>query len=141
MPELSVIVPVYNVAPYLKGCVDSILSQTFSNFEVILVDDGLPDRCGAMCDEYAAKDPRVFVIHQPNGGLSAARNAGLDHSFAASDRQWVTFIDSDDWVYQGYLERLYTAATENKGAIAVCEFIKTNGKISQEPFTGAVGAL
>lgn len=78
MPIISVIVPVYNVEPYLRQCVDSILAQTFTDFELILVDDGSPDNCGAICDEYAEKDRRIHVIHQANGGLSAARNAGLD---------------------------------------------------------------
>ena len=76
--KLSIIVPVYKVEPYLRRCVDSILAQTFRDFEVILVDDGSPDNCGAICDEYAAKDARVKVLHKANGGLSDARNAGLD---------------------------------------------------------------
>ena len=94
MPQISVIVPVYKVEQYLSACVDSILTQTFRDFELILVDDGSPDNCGAMCDAYAAQDPRVRVIHQQNGGLSAARNAALD--IAAGE--YVTFIDSDDIV-------------------------------------------
>ena len=94
MPQISVIVPVYNVQRYLRRCVDSILSQTFSNLEVILVDDGSPDRCGAICDEYAAADPRVKVIHKPNGGLSSARNAGIE----AAAGEYLAFVDSDDWL-------------------------------------------
>ena len=73
MPQISVIVPVYNVEKYIHRCIDSILTQTFTDFELILVNDGSPDNCGAICDEYAAKDPRIHVIHQPNGGLSIAR--------------------------------------------------------------------
>ena len=76
MPQISVIVPVYKVDPYLRRCVDSILGQTFTDFELILVDDGSPDTCGAICDEYAQRDARDHVIHQKNGGLSAARNVG-----------------------------------------------------------------
>ena len=76
-PKISVIVPVYKVESYLSKCIDSILSQTFSNFELILVDDGSPDRCPEICDMYAIRDKRIQVIHQPNGGVSAARNAGL----------------------------------------------------------------
>ena len=91
---ISVIVPVYKVEPYLRKCVDSILNQTYSNLEVILVDDGSPDNCGAICDEYAAKDSRVKVIHKENGGLSDARNAGLD----AMRGEYVAFVDSDDWI-------------------------------------------
>ena len=78
MPEISVIVPVYKVEKYLERCVDSILGQSFSDFELILVDDGSPDTCGEICEKYAKSDSRVVVIHQQNGGLSCARNAGLD---------------------------------------------------------------
>ena len=78
MPNVSVIIPVYQVEPYLRRCLDSVLGQSYADFEAILVDDGSPDRCGAICDEYAAKDARIRVIHKENGGLSSARNAGLD---------------------------------------------------------------
>ena len=122
MPQISVIVPVYNVEPYLPRCVDSILVQTFTDFELILVDDGSPDNCGAICDEYAAADARVHVIHQPNGGLSAARNAGIDWAFANSDSKWLAFVDSDDWVHPQYLELLYKAVQENGTLISACEF-------------------
>ena len=91
-PELSVIVPIYKVEPWLRRCVDSILNQTFKDFECILVDDGSPDNCGAICDEYAAADPRIRVLHQQNGGVSAARNAGL----AVAAAPWIAFCDSDD---------------------------------------------
>lgn len=111
MAMISVIVPVYKVEPYLRKCVDSILGQTFRDFELILVDDGSPDNCGKICDEYAVTDSRVKVIHQQNGGLSAARNAGIDWMFANSDSEYVTFIDSDDWVESVYLERLYEGMT------------------------------
>lgn len=110
MPKISVIVPVYNVEPYIHRCIDSILHQSFSDFELILVDDGSPDNCGHICDEYAQKDARVHVIHQKNGGLSAARNAGIDWAFANSDSQWITFIDSDDWIDRHYLEYLSKGA-------------------------------
>ena len=79
MPEISVIVPVYKVEQFLHRCVDSILCQSFQDSELILVDDGSPDNCGAICDAYAAQDSRVYVIHQKNGGLSAARNTGIDY--------------------------------------------------------------
>lgn len=107
MAKISVVVPVYKVEPYLRKCVDSVLGQTFRDFELILVDDGSPDNCGKICDEYATRDARVKVIHQVNGGLSAARNAGIDYVMAQSKSEYITFIDSDDWVVDTYLERLY----------------------------------
>ena len=103
-PLISVIVPVYKVEPYLRKCADSLLCNTFTDFELILVDDGSPDRCGEICDEYARQDSRVHVIHQANGGLSAARNAGIEWCLCNSESKWVTFIDSDDWVTKDYLE-------------------------------------
>ena len=127
MPKISVIVPVYKVEKYLKRCVDSILSQTFTDFELILVDDGSPDNCPIMCDEYARRDKRVHVIHQVNGGLSAARNTGIDWAFANSDSEWLTFIDSDDWVHEKYLELLYRAVIETGASVSVCANQRTNG--------------
>ena len=100
MPKVSVIVPVYKVESYLRKCVDSILGQSFSDFEVILVDDGSPDNCGAICDDYATRDQRVKVIHKINGGLSDARNVGLD----AAIGQYICFVDSDDWIEQDLLK-------------------------------------
>ena len=94
MPLVSIIVPVYRVEPYLHRCVDSILAQTFTDFELILVDDGSPDNCGAICDEYAQKDLRVRVVHKENGGLASARNAGLDVAVGS----YILFADSDDYV-------------------------------------------
>ena len=111
MPTISVIVPVYKVEPYLNRCVDSILRQTYQDFELILVDDGSPDRCGEICDEYARQDSRVHVIHKENGGLSDARNAGIDWVEANSDSRWLIFADSDDWVHPELLARLLDAAT------------------------------
>lgn len=133
MPQISVIVPVYKVEPYLHRCVDSILAQTFTDFELILVDDGSPDNCGAICDEYAAKDERVRVIHQKNGGLSAARNAGIDWAFANSDSAWLAFVDSDDWVHPQYLEKLYRAAAESGVKLAVCAYIETETEVRHAP--------
>lgn len=94
MDLISVIVPVYKVEPYLNRCVDSILAQTYQNLEVLLVDDGSPDGCGAICDAYARQDSRVRVIHKKNGGLSSARNAGLDEARG----EYLAFVDSDDWI-------------------------------------------
>lgn len=128
MSIISVIVPVYKVEPYLRRCVDSILGQTFTDFELILVDDGSPDNCPAICDEYARKDTRVHVIHQENGGLSAARNAGIDWAFANSDSQWLTFVDSDDWVHPEMLERLLNAALDHHVAVSICGYAETKGE-------------
>ena len=99
-PLVSVIIPVYKVEDYLAECVDSVINQTYRNLEIILVDDGSPDGCGAMCDAYAAQDGRVRVIHRPNGGLSAARNSGMD----IATGEFITFLDSDDWMYRGTIE-------------------------------------
>lgn len=126
MPQISVIVPVYRVEPYLRRCVDSILNQSFGDFDLILVDDGSPDYCGAICDEYAKQDSRVHVIHQPNNGVSAARNAGMDWAFTNSDSQWIAFIDSDDWVHRDYLKLLLTAAEKNGTPMAVCRCFWTD---------------
>ena len=106
MPIVSIIVPVYKAESYLHRCVDSILSQTFRDFELILVDDGSPDRSGGICDQYAAKDSRVRVIHQENGGPAVARNTGIDWAFANSDSQWQMFVDSDDWIHPEMLRYL-----------------------------------
>ena len=103
---VSVIVPVYKVEKYIHRCVDSILSQTFRQFELILVDDGSPDNCSTICEEYALVDDRIRVIHRENGGLSAARNSGIEWVLANSDSQWLTFIDSDDWIHPQFLEVL-----------------------------------
>jgi glycosyltransferase involved in cell wall biosynthesis len=100
--------------------VDSVLNQTFKDFELILVDDGSPDNCPAICDEYTQNDNRVVVIHQKNGGLSAARNAGIDWAFANSDSQWLTFLDSDDFWYERYLEVMLLAVTECQTYISTC---------------------
>ena len=103
MPEISVIVPVYKSEAYLPRCIESILAQTFTDFELILVDDGSPDNCGAICDEYAIRDRRIRVIHKENGGASSARNAGLDVAIG----DYIAFIDSDDTVSDAYLEELF----------------------------------
>ena len=102
-PLISIIVPCYNVEAYLPKCVDSILSQTYSNLEIILVDDGSPDRCGDICDEYAKRDCRIRVIHKKNGGLSDARNVAID----IAKGEYITFVDSDDYVSPDYIETLY----------------------------------
>ena len=105
-PEISIIVPVYKVEKYLNECIDSILAQTFTDFELILVDDGSPDNCPALCDAAAEKDSRVRVIHKINGGVSTARNAGL----AAAQGNWIGFVDPDDFVDKTYYEKMLRAA-------------------------------
>lgn len=115
-PKISCIVPVYKVEKYLHRCVDSILAQTFTDFELILVDDGSPDSSPAICDEYAEKDSRVCVIHQENAGVSAARNAGLDVACG----EYVCFVDSDDWVEADYMKAMYNAAVETGADLVVC---------------------
>lgn len=116
MPELSIIVPVYKVEQYLPKCINSILAQTFSDFELILIDDGSPDRCGEICDEYAEKDERVIVIHQENKGVSAARNAGLD----IVRGEYIGFVDSDDWIEPEMYERMMATASNNHADVAIC---------------------
>ena len=121
MAKVSVIVPVYNVEAYLRCCVDSILAQTFTDFELFLVDDGSSDKSGEICDEYAAQDARVIVLHQKNGGVSAARNAGIDYVMANCDSQWIAFVDSDDWIHKSYLSILLEAAQQCSVDIAQCD--------------------
>ena len=116
MPKVSIIVPVYKVEPYLRKCVDSILSQSFSDFELILVDDGSTDNCGLICDEYKEKDSRVRVLHQKNAGLSEARNKGIE----LAKGTYVMFIDSDDYIEERLVECLYQKIEENSADIAIC---------------------
>lgn len=129
MSEVSVIVPVYNVESYIRRCVDSILMQTYKDFELILVDDGSPDSCGSICDEYARKDKRIIVIHQKNKGLSAARNSGIEWAMSNSKSKWLTFVDSDDWIHPQYLELLLEAAKSTDSKISVCSYVETNKEI------------
>lgn len=125
MPQISVIVPVYKVEKYLSRCVDSILAQTFTDYEIILIDDGSPDHCGEMVDEYARKDERIIALHQENQGLSAARNSGID--IAKGD--YYTFVDSDDYIYPEYLSKLLNAVIRNDADISICG----NIRFSEEP--------
>ena len=126
MSVISIIVPVYRVEKYLSRCIDSILSQTFKDFELILVNDGSPDNSRDICNKYAEKDKRVIVLNQANGGVSVARNAGLNWVYDNSDSQWITFVDSDDWIHPNYLEFLYNGAVNRRGKISICEFVRTN---------------
>lgn len=141
MPEISVIVPVYKVEQFLQRCVDSILCQSFQDFELILVDDGSPDNCGAICDAYAAQDSRVYVIHQKNGGLSAARNTGIDYVMSHRKSHWLAFVDSDDWVHPDYLKVLYATAEQTLCKISACGFYNTSGQPLPEDQDWSVMAL
>ena len=126
---ISVIVPIYKVEKYLRKCVESILSQTHTNLEIILVDDGSPDNCGAICDEYAKQDARIKVIHKPNGGLSDARNAGLD----IMTGEYVAFVDSDDWIGPRMYETLLQMLKLFQADIAiggVADELEQNGKVT-----------
>lgn len=132
MAEISVIVPVYKVEPYLRACIDSILSQSYCDFECVLVDDGSPDNCGAICDEYASKDRRIHVIHQNNGGLSVARNTGIDWTIQNSNAQWICFVDSDDVLSDCYLERLLYTAVKKSALISACAIRRFRGNEPQK---------
>lgn len=117
---IDIVVPVFRVEKFLERCVDSILGQTFRNFRLILVDDGSDDRCPLMCDEYAQKDERIHVIHKKNGGLSDARNAGIDWAMKESANRWICYIDSDDYVLPQFLEFMHKAVTENHVDLCRC---------------------
>lgn len=121
MSTLSIIVPIYNAEKYLSDCIDSILSQTFTDFELILVDDGSLDSSPEICDNYAKKDKRIIVIHKENNGASSARNTGLDWFFANSDSKYIGFVDSDDMIHPQMYEFLLRAITETNSQIAICD--------------------
>lgn len=130
---VSVIVPIYNVEKYLKQCIESILNQTFYDFELILVEDGSPDSCCKICDNYHLLDSRIVVIHKENGGLSDARNAGLE----IAKGEYIVFVDSDDWIEPQYLEILYNKISEYNADIVICGYYITdeNGNIEKNIVT------
>lgn len=117
MPKISIIVPIYNVEKYLEKCIQSILNQTFSNFELILVNDGSTDSCGEICDKYKKIDDRIIVIHKVNGGISSARNAGID----IARGEYIGFIDSDDYIHEKMYEILYNNAIKYNSDIVMCK--------------------
>jgi len=123
MAKLSIIVPVYNVEPYLRKCLESIKAQTFTDFEAILIDDGSTDQSGTICDEYASDDIRFIVIHQNNSGASAARNKGLD----IAKGEYIAFIDSDDWIESEMFEKMIYQAENSKADIVGCDFRQHDG--------------
>lgn len=117
-PLISVIIPIYKVEDYLKRCVDSIIEQTYQNLEIILVNDGSPDNCPAICDEYGLKDNRILAIHQKNAGLAEARNSGLD----IAKGEFISFVDSDDAVHPQFIESLYKGIVQTNSDLAICGF-------------------
>lgn len=132
---ISIIVPVYNMEQYLERCMNSIWQQTYTNLEIILVDDGSTDKSPQMCDEYAAKDGRIKVIHKQNGGLSDARNAGL----AIASGAYIGYVDSDDWIEPDMYELMYRSCIENEAQVAICRYVQVykdhnvqggNGKVT-----------
>ena len=130
MPLVSVIVPIYNVENYLRKCLDSIVVQTLKDIEIILVDDGSTDESGKICDEYASQDKRVRVVHKINGGLSSARNTGIE----AASAPFLMFIDSDDWVEPDFCEKPYLAAKNNNADLVLFAFriIRSDGTVVQK---------
>lgn len=123
--KISVIIPVYNVAPYLKRCVDSVTAQSYIDLEIILVDDGSKDESPAICDELASTDSRIIVIHKKNAGLSAARNSGID----IASGQYIMFVDSDDWIHPDYVKTLLQHLLDNQCKIAVGELFQCHDMI------------
>lgn len=137
---ISIIVPMYNVEKYLKACIESIINQTYSKIEIILVDDGSPDNCGKICDEYKEKDDRIKVIHKKNGGLSDARNAGID----IATGEYIAFVDSDDYIDKKYIEVLYHLCIKHNVLLSECDYknvekddeIHINQNIKENIYTG-----
>lgn len=115
---ISVIIPIYNVEKYLAKCIESVLGQTYKNLEIILIDDGSPDNCGKICDKYAYSDRRIRVIHKQNGGVSSARNAGLD----IATGEWIYFLDPDDWIEIDTMEKVLKKATETKADMCFFDY-------------------
>lgn len=116
--KISVIVPIYNIENYVQSCIESILAQTYTNFELLLIDDGSTDNSGNICEEYALKDSRIKVFHKSNGGLTSARNYGLEHASG----EWITHIDGDDWIAPNMFEILLKTAVKDKADIVFCDF-------------------
>lgn len=127
---VSIIVPIYKVEKYLPKCIESLIKQTYRDIEIILVDDGSPDGCPQICDEYAAKDSRIIVIHQKNAGVSAARNAGLD----IAKGEYIGFVDPDDWVAPKMYEKMLDAIRENQADMAICgyDYYSESGTVDEK---------
>ena len=129
---ISVIVPIYNIASYLRRCVESLLSQTFSDLEILLVDDGSTDGSGALCEEYRKKDGRIRVIHKENGGLVSARKAGL----RAAGGAYIAYVDGDDFVEPDMYERMYAELVKQAVDVVMCGRFEDTGDVSREVFHG-----
>ena len=127
MSKVSIVVPIYNVEKYLEQCIDSIINQTLKDIEIILVDDGSPDNCPQICDDYAKKDSRIKVVHKKNGGLSSARNAGIE--VATGD--YIGFVDSDDYIELDMYEKMYSIAIENNVDFVMSDYYRVSdgGKV------------
>ncbi|MGP4106337.1 glycosyltransferase family 2 protein [Virgibacillus sp. L01] len=121
-PKISIIVPIYKVEQYINKCIDSILAQTFTDFELILVNDGSPDICGEICDSYSEADSRIKVIHKGNGGLSDARNAGIN----VSEGEYIGFVDSDDYIHEKMYETMLNNALTYSSDVVICDFFDVN---------------
>ena len=138
---ISVIVPVYNVEPYLRKCLDSIVNQTYRDLEILVIDDGSTDWCGKICDEYAGKDGRIRVFHTENRGLSCARNLGLDNARG----EWIGFVDSDDWIETDMYEVLLKRAEETEADIVECGVLEEHpnrtGKRQEYLVTGTEAVI
>lgn len=126
-PLISVVVPVYKIEPYIVECIESIIAQAYDNLEIILVDDGSPDNCGKICEDYSKKDNRIIVIHKENGGLSSARNAGID----IAKGEYIGFVDGDDWIEPDMYSLLYENLAAHQADISACKFliVKERGKM------------
>ena len=124
MPTISIIVPIYNVENYLSRCIDSILTQTFTDFELIMVDDGSTDQSIEICYASACLDDRIRVLHQDNQGQAAARNVALDWIFENSSSEWIAFVDADDWIHPQFLEILLKNAVKTKASVSLCGFVE-----------------
>ncbi len=122
-PLISIIVPIYNVEKYLSRCINSVLSQTITDFELLLIDDGSTDKSGDICDSYAQKDSRIKVFHKENGGVSAARNYGLDNARG----EWIAFVDADDWIDKNMYHQMYNKAISSRADIVLCSFYEYHG--------------
>lgn len=128
-PIVSIIVPVYKVPEhYLRRCIESAMAQTLQNIEILLVDDGSPDKCGEICEAYAKQDPRIKVLHKKNGGLSSARNSGCK----AAIGEWIMFVDGDDWIEPDMCKAMYELGEEKKVQLVMCGIMKDYGKSSTE---------
>jgi glycosyltransferase involved in cell wall biosynthesis len=133
MVKASIIIPVYNAEKYLSQCIDSILSQTWTDFELLLINDGSSDHSGKICDESARRDSRVKVFHKENGGVSSARNLGIDKA----QGEWVAFVDSDDWLASNFLEQMLNKALESKAEVVFCNcyYVFENETIQKPTYT------